>query len=225
MKRSNILIFLSFVFSILITSCLDLNTDNPLPDLDPDTPEGGTITIFEINDVITFLSERGPDLVLEQFENIYREYDLANDGVIDFTLTGTNESGLVNFESALYLRFNGQALSNQGSEFGQAYAYTQFVPEGVLVAGSAIGVWANAGKALEFVRDVDAISTPFYIASTFPKGISYMPTRTQVGSDYFYGWLEVIASDLDDTDINEFVVISRFGISQTPGLRIRMGQE
>lgn len=223
--KSPVSMTMCVLLALLQTACIDLNQDLPLPDLDPSTPVGGNIVIFEISDVIEYSSAYDPDIGNEQFAGLSKVYDLGNDGVIDFTLTGVRGNDLLSFESFVKLRFNGEALSSQGSIFGESYANTRFLPADALVSGTANGVWATVNKPLTMAEDDLTISSTYNVNLEFPVGISYMPTRTKVGADYYYGWLEVIASDYEDGNPSDFFIISRFGVSQTPGLRIRMGQE
>ncbi|MCP4121605.1 MAG: hypothetical protein GY751_07610 [Bacteroidetes bacterium] len=230
MSLKNSLIAALVICAGLISSCGTDDIPNPIPDLNPDTPGGGDMLIFSIDDLITWQNYRDPNAPTDpQLNNINRTYDFNGDGNIDLSLISKTIPGTFFFNPDQYsveIRFIGQILrTNYVNDFYNEDTPVYLPAEG-LIGGSVEGRWTPEGNPIEFIREyILELTPPYYTNVTCPAGLSYIPTRTNIGGEWFYGWIEILASDYGDLDWDEFVYISRFGISQTPGLRIRMGQE
>lgn len=224
----------SFLAIILFTCLVTLPGCQPvdvvLPDLNPGTAEGGDILIFNIFDLIEYTSD--VDNNIGVLGGINREYDFQGDGSIDLRVVGSFESffGSVT-RSILSLKFVGSILKEYEAipaiPFIPTPGYAIFMPvDGLTGIELTTGGWASSWERVDInvVGNSEWIGGDSFMAAYYPAGISYVPTKTRIGGEDYYGWLEVISSDHDDADPNEQLIISRFGISQTPGLRIRMGQ-
>ena len=215
------------IIVILAVSCTD-DIDNPLPDLNPGTPEGGEITIYPIDDFIYFDdSEYGS---VPQLDEVSRTYDINENGAIDLSLISRRvNSSFLSHEFNVELRFIGQILRTNYSPdipFLNLEDTPVYLPVDGLVGGTAEGRWTSETTPLLFIKDFPVeVVTLWTLSFSFPVGLSYIPTRTNIGGEWYYGWIEILASDYEDDDPADFVYISRFGISQTPGLRVRMGKE
>ena len=216
------------VISLGIYACTD-DILNPLPDLNPDTPEGGEILIYDINDRIDYIDEDFQEYP-QQFDAIDRSYDLNGDSVIDLSF----RSGAMDFFLGspttynVQMRFVGEVLrTNYIFEISTFQDSPVFLPVSGLVSGTAEGRWTVAGAATAFMMEgrMEGVGGPWLQFPSFPVGLSYIPTRTNLNGQYYYGWIEIFASDFQDDVPEEFILISRYGLSQTPGLRIRMGQD
>lgn len=216
----------------LTISCLEKD-DIPLPDLDPTTMEGGEIVTYDIGFPIPIVTVGG-DAVVGQFAGYDPvEIDLGNDGGWDFRFTSQAFPNILPgtySASVLRIQFTGEIL--KGPSFTvppllNEDNHVRFLPANALLGGVIEGLWAPALQFVEVVRTgySEGVAGYAFLSEHVPSGISYLPTRTKVGSDYYYGWLEVVATDFTDTDDDDGILVTRFGISTTPGLRVRMGQE
>lgn len=233
MKRGISILSSTLLLFFLMNSCID-KEDIPLPDLDPSTSGGGEIVTYDVGFLIPIVTTGESELV-EQFSGYGPfEIDLGNDGgPWDFRLSSTRENSLIPgqyLSSTLRIQFTGEILMRPTAYIPviqPAEYYAQFLPANALIGGTIEGLWASPRQAVEM------ISTGFgewiggnpILLVQYPSGLSYLPTRTKVGADYYYGWLEFLATDVEDDDHDDWLLITRFGISSTPGLRIRMGQE
>ncbi len=213
---------------LFVTACLPV--DVPLPDLDPETPEGGEILIFEIFDLIEFSSATPLyEHDLADFET--REYDFQGNGNIDLrAVASVDYVPIFNTPQGSYvsLKFAGNLLLDYQPfpMMPDARPYAMFFPVDGLLGNHSTGGWADAGQAVDlfWIKQTTLLGVP-WLYTAYPAGVSYLPTKSRISGEDYYGWIEIAASDIGDDDPNEQLFISRFGISQTPGLRIRMGQE
>ncbi len=227
---SHLLLAVISTCTLLITACNPI--DVQLPDTNPGTPGGGEILIFDISDLIEYSSER-PLGAYDLNDISTREYDFQDDGIVDLRVVSSGSNDLFSGASSyLSLHFAGQLLleHNQVSFFPGSRDKALFLPVDGLLGGSiSTGGWVNAWQAVDILAiQPDNMFFPpgdplMYVY--YPEGISYLPTKTRINGEDYYGWLEVASTDHRDADTDEQLLISRFGISQTPGLRIRMGQE
>lgn len=210
-------------------SCQEL----PIPDLNPDTPEGGNVLIYNIGEVIPYTSS----IIFSPFPtscdlgNADVSIDLFGDGSIDLRIfTGVPSSPI----PAIYDGEGTYWLIQYAGEIGLAGDYgnyaglpllTKFLGQNQLAGSSFYGIWSNPNTPQIINRCTMGATTIFTTRPLFPVGLSYIPVRRNIGGQYYYGWIEVFASDYSDNDTDDFLLISRFGISDTPGLRIGMGQE
>lgn len=167
------------------------------------------------------------------FETI--EVDLGNDGgTPDFVISGREEigfSGVGPLWTQLRIQFTGELLTYprqclQGE--CSAWLHAHFLSPNSLPEQTQDQVWANPATYVDLVVAKAGIfprGAPPTLEVNFPTGVSYLPTRTQVGSDLFYGWLEVLSTNMADGDHNDAFIITRFGIADTPGIMIQMGEE
>ncbi len=225
-KTTSFLLMVITVF--FFTSCDDLLV--PLPDLNPNTSEGSEIEIIEINSIYSFNSETGYNN--PQFLDFLDEFDLDGNNITDLKLEsvrGTN--GGIPFQEStvdlnLYLA-GWQILSEPLFRFGSTRS-PLFLPPSIMVgASNVVGVWrsGNAGS-LMFIEYHFEIPSDWSSGIPFPTGYSYIPIRKHAsGNEWYYGWIEIIASDYTDNDTQDEFVISKLGYSTTPGQRIGMGQE
>jgi hypothetical protein len=216
----------------LAVSCIQ-DPPVPIPDLNPGTPEGGDILIYDINDAIVFNSTPINGNESPRFRNFVRNYDLFDDGTIDLTLRGDNIAGglFTNPNSFLRLRFSGEILRNSYNQVGNdLFDFPDdivWLPVQALTGGSMpSGNWAPQNNDFNILSEgkTEGIG-PWEVNTAASAGIHYIATRTKSGGNYYYGWIEIAVSDVDDADPEELLFISRFGISTTPGLRVRMGEE
>ena len=220
MKRFSILAIA--LFTIFFYACEEIS----IPDLNPGTAEGGDILIYDIDETILYSSQNGSPTF--HIDNTNLEIDLFDDGSVDLILKTIDGSG----DRYLYLQLT--------SEVGRDPNLTQnfldlfddvpvFLPVDALTGSTFDGSWGSPNTNFEMLISVNTnvFGGPlaYNTGSRFPTGLSYIPTRTQSGNDWYYGWIEIFASDYGDGDTDDFLLISRFGISQTPGLRVRMGWE
>lgn len=218
---------------LLVTSCVP-DPPVPIPDLNPDTPEGSDILIDDIGDLITYSSISISGSEPPRFQNFFREYDIFNDGTFDLSLTGDDVSGgglFSNPNCYVRMRFTtSEVLVSTGipvfNDIFNMPKQVVWLPQDALIGGSMPqGAWASANEAVWLMAEsrIDGFG-PWHLLPP-PAGLQYIATRTFSGGQYYYGWIEVVTSDHEDPDPNEFVLMSRFGLSTTPGLRVRMGQE
>ena len=216
--------------TVFLNSCVE-DPPVPIPDLNPGTEEGGDILIYEINGAIEFSSESISGFEDPRFRNLYREYDFFDNGSIDLVLRGDNVAGTFLGPPNCFLRlyYTGEVLRNSYNQFNNdLFGFPSdlvLLPVDALTGGSMPnGNWAPPLTDLNLLAEGKREGIASWgINATELEGINYIATRTDIGGEYFYGWIEVFLSDLHDDDDNEVLLISRFGISQTPGLRVRMG--
>ena len=231
--KAKIQILLLIALSLtLLDSCIQ-DPPVPIPDLNPGTEEGGEMLIYEMNDVISFTSELIGGTDDPRFKNFYREYDFFDNGSIDLTLTGDNISGGFFGPPNLFvrLRFNGEALRNSYNQVSNDIfnfpSELVWLPVDALTGGSMPnGNWAPTNTDFSLISEsrVEGVAS-WQVGSYAPEGLSYIAVRILIGGDYHYGWIELVTTDVSDDDLNDFILISRFANSETPGLRVRMGAE
>ncbi|MCP4124836.1 MAG: hypothetical protein GY751_24100 [Bacteroidetes bacterium] len=225
---SNFLVAIISTCVLFITACDPI--DVQLPDTNPGTPgEGGEILIFDIFDLIEYSSDR--PLGAHDLNDIStREYDFQDDGIVDLRVVSSVSNDLFSgASSSLSLQFAGHLLLEHDPLpfFPGSRNYAMFLPVDGLLGGSfSTGGWADAWQDVDILAHESTTLLGVLLQyAYYPTGISYLPTKTRINGEDYYGWLEVASTDHGDADTDEQLLISRFGISQTPGLRIRMGQE
>lgn len=200
------------VFVFILTSCTV-----ELPDLDPNTPGGGGMLIYEISDVIEF---DGSDGYPESFPATFitREYDIWDDGTVDIRIEYDPANEILMFFPG------GMEAVHESIEFIPAAGYYTpvYLPAGALSGGTFSGLWT--GITLLLMNEYGSAPN-YYMSPSFPVGLSYLPIRVPFDGQWHYGWLEFFSTDYNDADPGDGVLLSRFAISDTPGLRVRMGQE
>ena len=218
MKNRNLYSVLILVLILAISGCtIDL------PDLNPNTEEGAEISIFDIADPIAF---NGADSYTElEFPGYYREYDIWDDGSIDLKVEHDPAAEIVfNFPGG-----NIEVAHEAWETLPVAGYYTPlYLPVDGLTGGTINGEWSSGVRDHLLMTESNfgsGYDPPYQIVPKFRVGLSYVPIRVKSGGQFYYGWLEFFSSDYNDSDPDDFVLVSRFGVAQTPGLRIRMGQE
>lgn len=222
------------ITAIMLSSCND-EMDLPIPDLHPATSEGGEVTIYDIGELVSFSTLQAYSE--PQFAVYDNDIDIGGEGNIDLQLDGHYNPGVVIYAfTYLIMRFNAQVIHAPDSQFdifdnSTPDTYPVFLPVNALTGTTVNGIWSPPNAQLHLIQETKSVDVgelndvAWEIEFKFPVGQSYIPTRSRVGNDFYYGWIECFASDYTDGDTNDFLLISRFGISQTPGLRVRMGQE
>ena len=215
-------LFFVLLIALIVQGCLP-TPPIPLPDLDPNTGEGGEMLIFEIADVIAVNTEGTTE---PQFEGFHKEYDINDNGTTDLEVKNVVFAGVS-------LRFNGQIALDIGpwSLFGDLFdfydTYTPiFLPaNGLLGETLTTAEWEERPMhSMQMFIEAGTGTGPYIIRQFVPVGISYIPIRIPAGQDFYYGWIELIVSDFEDTDFDDVFIVSRVGLSTTPGVRVRMGQ-
>ncbi len=226
----------TFAFSLLI--CLSLNScwdgvDIDLPDLNPLTQEGAEISIVEIN---ASFSYDGTTTNSVQFDdNFSWEFDVDGDQIMDMGLVsyyrGPTVGGLPGEAYGVRLGMNNVEIMRKSdlfplSEPGELIGIAVFLPANALAGSTVNGVWANPGILQRVILDENTILTnKWNVKPDAPFGLSYIPIRTNAGGEYYYGWIEIFSTNYNDNVSQDVFVINRLGISNTPGLRLRMGEE
>jgi hypothetical protein len=226
------LLMTASAFCLLTLSC-EVGGNFPIPDLDPNSSEGGEMLIFDIGELISYNSQTTAAMHLPSDYDV--TYDVGNAG-IDFRFRENGFPGPTN-PNFLTSQFRasyemGQMLTEKhgssltpGEESINVTGMPIYLPADALLGSTVEGTWTVPGTGNYIWQESGTSSGPWqFNYRSFPPGISYIPTRTDLGGQWFYGWIEVIASDYTDGDPNDFILFSRFGISTTAGVRVRMGK-
>ena len=234
MLHKKLMIVLLALLTASIYSCNE-ESDLPIPDLNPETEEGGEITIYDIGEVVPFSSvQHYSD---PQFDVFDADIDIGGEGNVDLRLDGYYNPGPFVWPfTYLIMRFNAEIIHAPDAQPDfpdntTPDTYPVFLPVDALTGSSVNGIWSPPNVDLHLLTEQNNTSAgedpdqAWEISFKFPTGVSYIPTRSKVGNDYFYGWIEIFSSDYTDGDTDDFLLISRFGISNTAGLRVRMGSQ
>ena len=229
--RLQIAAFLAAI--ILLPGCIDLPfpTNNPVPDLDPATEEGADIIIYDINQVFNAIGTDEPtDWPFDMMEAVRIDWD--NNGSVDLLFFTEQFQNLLENEPTRFLnfRFNGQLLREQiaGSITGGYNNTPTYLFENDLVGTEIFGNYAPGYTKFRLMYGEEDSFQPetgaFHNLNIIPPiGISYVAFRKFIGGELYYGWMEIETTDEKDDDPDDHLMITRVGISATPGLRIRMG--
>ena len=191
--KSKIILPLIIPFAILISSC------EILPDLNPNTNQGSDITVFDINDSI----------LVEEYS--LKNYDLNNDGIIEFQINHIIDHGLIcpNHIDIVTLDVNGQIFAPLTGNY--------FLEEGIITGiNGALGAFEATQAEL-----LNHASFCIRTSNVRQEETRYVITKFQYENRLHYAWLEFT---IEYGFIHATLILTRVGVANQPNFVLRAGQ-